>query len=99
MERSIWAKFAEFIQACYTKHFKENLAGIIMGYIGSRSVLFINVPPELMHTWIGVWIWIKTVFTAFTAGLATAYAGYLVEKYKENQKKSPQTKRKRNKAA
>ena len=101
MENDIWTRLANFLRASYTNRFKENMAGITMGYVSSRTFLFNAVPPELMHTWLGVWIWMKTVFFAFTSGLATSYAAYLIEKHKE--KKSPPTngslRKKRNRAA
>lgn len=97
MESNIWIKFLRFIYTSYTKRFKESVSGLVMGYIGGRNICWVDIPPELVHTWIGVWAWIKTVFFAFSSSLATAYAAYLVEKHKENKRKRPESRKIKNK--
>ena len=71
-----------------------------MGGIGGWGICVANVPHELMATWLGLWVWIKTLFFAFSSSLATGYAGILIERMKEKKNPEPQPRIKRkNRAA
>jgi hypothetical protein len=87
MGKSIWERIIEFVYLCYTKYIKQVGSGLIMGGIGGYNISFAGIPPELAHSWIGIWAWIKTVFFAFSSSLATGYAALLIERHKE--KKNP----------
>ncbi len=70
-----------------------------MGFIGAKSLLFSGVLAHL----VGPLWWaakgIGTVVLAFCTSLATAYGAYLIEVHKENQKKRPENRKRKNKAA
>lgn len=57
---------------------------------------FGNVPDTLLHTWIGVWLWVKTLFWAGTTSVVTSVCTKLVDKYfeKRGKRKPPHKKKK-----
>lgn len=101
MERSIFSKLWAFIRASCTTYLKQAIAGA--GLVGcSVYPLFFNpIPPELHHTWIGVWAWVKTLGSAYLGSLLTALGSYHIELYKNkrNEKSSGKRKRKGSRAA
>lgn len=101
MDRTIWEKFAAFIQQSITEKFKTFYPGVLVGLIGAKSLLFAGLPSEMVTLGTYVIKYIGTILMAFSSGLATAYAGYLIERHKENKNeksKGPQ-KRQKGKAA
>jgi hypothetical protein len=99
MENSLWHRFVQFVKSSFQEKFKVFLPGAIAGLFGAKSLLFAGLPPEAVTFGTYVLKYIGTVLMAFSSGLATAYAAFLIEKHKENQKKSPSGKRKNNRAA
>ena len=97
MDTNLWSRIRQFIQTSFTEKFKYCLPGCVMGFIGSKSLLFSGLPAEMVTFGAYVLKYIGTVLMAFGSGLATSYAAHLVEKYKE--KKSPDQPIKRKKAA
>ena len=93
MESSIWGKFLSFIKASFTQKFKAFMPGCLMGFVGAQHILWVGVSVSLV-TYITKYA--GTVFMAFGSGLATSYAAYLIEQYKnkKNVQKSHQRKRK-----
>lgn len=69
-----------------------------MGLFGAKSLLFSGLSSEVVTFMAYCIKYAGTVIMAFSSGLATSYAAYLVDKHKERQKKSPNQKRKRNAA-
>ena len=98
MEQSYWSRFTQFVKDSYTQRLKQSSGGLFMGLITANNLLFAGVLANLVGPLWWIFKGICTVFLAFFTSLATSYAAYLIEKHKENQKKSPTTKRK-NKAA
>lgn len=96
MESSIWEKFKIFIRESLTQKFKAFFPGCIMGFIGSRSLLFSGLPAEMVTVGAYVLKYIGTIIMAFSSGLATSYAAFLIEKYK-NKKHHVQQSQKRKK--
>jgi len=101
MESSILYRLATFIKESYTKRIKEVASGLFMGGFGGYNIFFADIPEPLKHTWIGTWLWVKTIFFAFTSSLATAYGAYIIENFKKkrNAKKSQKKRQNSNKAA
>ena|ERR1700740_440590 len=100
MEPNVITRLVLFIKTSYSKYLKESLSGLFMGGFGGYSIYFGNVPHELIQTWIGLWLWVKTIFFAFSSSIATAYGAYLIEKHKKknNERKGPR-RRQKDKAA
>lgn len=96
MEPNLLSRLATFIKESYTRRIKEVASGLIMGGIGGYNIFFPKLPPELIHTWIGVWLWMKTVFFAFSSSIATAYGAYLIEKHKNKKNERPKKRQKNN---
>jgi len=65
-----------------------------MGFIGAKSLLFSGIMANLVGPLWWIAKGIGTVMLAFCTSVATAYGAYLIEIHKENQKKSPESKRK-----
>ena len=98
MGNSLWQRFRAFVQDSFTQKFKYCFPGICMGFVSARSLLFSGLPAELVTLGSYILKYAGTVVMAFSSGLATSYAAYLIEKHKEHKKKDTTT-RKRNKAA
>lgn len=96
MESSLWARFALFIKESIIQRTKQALSGVSMGCIASVNFLWAGPLAKILVGWMG-WIvkGVGSVILAFSCGLATAYAGYLIERYKESKKKMPIKRRKR----
>lgn len=90
MDRTIWEKFAAFIRQSITEKFKTFYPGVLVGLIGAKSLLFAGLSNEMVTLGAYILKYIGTVIMAFSSGLATAYAGYLIEQHKE--KKNGKTK-------
>lgn len=101
MEKSIWEKFAHFIRQSTTEKFKTFYPGVLVGLLGAKSLLFAGLSSEMVTLGAYVLKYIGTVVMAFSSGLATAYAGYLIERHKEkkNDKEKGPKKRQKGKAA
>lgn len=98
MESSIWHRLWSFIKGSYTEKFKFAFPGIIIGFYGGKSLFFSGLAAEVVTILAYAVKYIGTVFMAFSSGLATAYAAYLIERHKESQKKSPNQNRNKNAA-
>lgn len=95
MEPSYWGRLAHFIKESYTQRIRQAGSGILMGFVGAQHLLFSGVMADLVGP---VWWIIKgvgTIMLAFFTSLATSYAAYLIDVYKENQKKRPVGQKKR----
>jgi len=95
---SLWARFIQFVRQSITQKFKVFYPGVVLGLFGAKSLLFAGLPAEMVTLGAYIAKYIGTIVMSFSSGLATAYAAYLIEKHKENQKKKTPEK-KRNKAA
>jgi hypothetical protein len=95
MEKSIWDKFVRFIRESFSEKFKYCFPGCLMGFWGAKSLLFAGLSSEMVT--IGAYIlkYIGTVLMAFSSGLATSYAAYLIEKHKNKKDESQTRTRKR----
>ena len=89
MENSIWSRIIRFTRDSYTLRLKESLSGLGVGYFGFRPLFFDSIPPELLHTWIGVWAWIKTILSAYLASMATSLGAHHVELLKKKRNERP----------
>lgn len=96
MEQSIWTRIIRFIKDSYSKRFKETFGGFSLGTFGFYHFFFDNVDPALVHTWIGIWLWIKTIVSAYLASLATSLGAHHVKRWTEprEEKKNPGNRRK-----
>lgn len=101
MEKSLWEKFAHFIRQSTTEKFKTFYPGVLVGLFGAKSLLFAGLSSEMVTLGTYVLKYIGTVVMAFSSGLATAYAGYLIERHKEknNDKQKSSKKGRRDRAA
>jgi hypothetical protein len=68
------------------------MPGCIMGFIGSKSLLWSGVAFTFLTY---VLRFASTLIMAFGSGLATAYAAYLVEKHKNKNNHVTQKRRKK----
>jgi hypothetical protein len=95
MEPNIWGKLKSFIQNSFSEKFKYCFPGCIMGFWGAKSLLFAGLGSEMVT--IGTYIlkYVGTVLMAFSSGLATSYAAYLIEKFKTNSNVKPTQKRRK----
>lgn len=91
MGKTYW-RFALFIKESAIERTKQTIAGIGMGGISAYNLLWIGPIAENLG-WLVKGI--GSVALAFFSGLATSYAGYLIERHKESQKRIPIKKRKR----
>ena len=98
MEQSIWERLKNFIRESLTQKFQAFFPGCVMGFIGSRSLLFANLPAEMVTIGAYVLKYIGTIIMAFSSGLATSYAAFLIEKYK-NKKNVKQSQKRRKKGS
>lgn len=100
MEPSYFTRFIAFVKSSFQEKFKVFLPGAIVGLFGAKSFLFAGLPSEMVTFGAYALKYIGTVIMAFSSGLATAYAAYLIERYKEKQNgKIKQKKRQNGKAA
>jgi hypothetical protein len=96
MGTDIWERVRCFIQDSYSKKFKFSFPGCIMGFIGAKSLLFAGLPAEMVTIGAYVIKYMGTIIMAFSSGLATSYAAYLIEKFKNKDNvKQPQKRRKK----
>jgi hypothetical protein len=98
MEPSIWSRIRQFVQQSFTEKFKYCLPGCIMGLLGAKSLLFAGLPAEMVTLGAYVLKYVGTVLMAFGSGLATAYAAYLIDQYK-NKKNVKQSQKRRKKGS
>lgn len=96
MEPTYFERFIQFVKSSFREKFKAFMPGCVMGFIGSKSLLWSGVDITFL---VYVVKFIGSVLMAFGSGLATAYAAYLVDRYKENQKKIPPKEKRKNKRA
>jgi hypothetical protein len=99
MEPSIWGKFLSFVKTSFTQKFKAFMPGCVMGFVGSKSLLFSGLPAEMVTLRAYVLKYAGTVFLAFGSGLATSFAAYLVDRYKEKKSPNSSMKMKKRKSA
>lgn len=100
MEPTYFERFLAFVKGSFQEKFKVFLPGAIVGLFGAKSLLFAGLPDKMVT--IGAYIikYVGTVIMAFSSGLATAYAAYLIEQYKKKKDvKIKQKKRQNGKAA
>ena len=95
MEPDIWTRFVHFVRDSYHERIKQTASGLFMGFIAANNLLFSGELANL----VGIFWWIikglSTVILAFFTSLATSYAAYLIEKNKNDGKKSQKKKTKR----
>lgn len=92
METSIWARIISFIKESYRKQLTAHLSGFGLGLSIFHNFYFADVPAALMHDWLPVWLWVKTMGSAYGASWMTA-AG--ADHYAKFKKKREAKKRKR----
>lgn len=99
MESSIWTRLALFIRESYSKNLGKSLSGFGVGIGLFHPIYFAHIPVELLHDWLPVWLWIKTILSAFAASLATSAGSDAWSKikgwWKERKVKKNTRKRKR----
>jgi len=66
-----------------------------MGFIGAKHLLWIGVSISMVE---GAFKAAGTIVMAFGSGLATSYAAYLVDRYKEKKSRVSGEKRRRKRA-
>ncbi len=97
MEPHFWTRFVHFVKSSFQEKFKAFMPGCVMGFIGCKHFLWAGSALSLVE-YTGKYI--GTVVMAFSSGLATAYASYIVDQYKKKKDgKSKQSKRQKGKAA
>lgn len=72
MEKSVWVKLILFIKKSYSQNLGKSLSGFGLGIGLFHPIYFAHIPVVLIHDWLGVWLWVKTIFSAFVASLATS---------------------------
>jgi hypothetical protein len=96
MEHSYFDKFIQFIKQSLTQKFKVFFTGSLMGLFGAKSLLFSGLSSEMVTFGTYVAKYIGTVIMAFSSGLATAYAAYLIDRHKEKKVASKKGEKKKN---
>jgi len=100
MEPHLWNRFIQFVKGSFQEKFKVFLPGALVGLFGAKSLLFAGLPDKMVTLGAYVIKYIGTVIMSFSSGLATAYAAYLIEQYKQKKNgKVKQKKRQNGKAA
>ena len=100
MEPHIRDRFIQFIKSSFQEKFKVFLPGALVGLFGAKSLLFAGLPDKMVTLGAYIVKYIGTVIMAFSSGLATAYAAYLIEEHKKKKDvKRSQKKRQNGKAA
>lgn len=101
MEPSIFARLAAFFKAAYTTYIRQAITGAGLVGFSVYPLFFNSIPPELLHTWIGIWAWIKTLASAYIGSVLTALGAHHVDLYKKrkNVKKKVPKNRQNGKAA
>lgn len=96
MDQSVWSRLIRFIRESYTKRLKETFGGFSLGTFGFYHFFFDHVDPALVHTWIGIWLWVKTIISAYLASLATSLGSHHIKKWtgSNDEKKSPNKRKK-----
>lgn len=98
MEPTLWARFIGFVKESYLYRLKETFAGIFMGFGISKHLLFAGQLANL----VGGWWLIKAIgslILAFVTSLLTSYAGVLVKRWTDPEKKSQRKEKRKNKKA
>src|ERR1700749_247835 len=100
MEPSLFARIVKYIRELHSQYATQSTAGFMLGGTLGYINYFGHIPDTLIHTWIGVWLWLKTMFWAGSSSIVTSACSKWAGNWMDNrQKKSPTTgKRKRNKA-
>jgi len=80
---------ASFIKASYTERIKQSLSGFGLVGFSVYPLFFDKIPPELLHTWIGVWAWVKTILSAYLGSLFTSLGAYHIELIKKKRNERP----------
>lgn len=76
------------------------MPGALVGLFGAKSLLFSGLPDKMVTLGAYIIKYVGTVIMAFSSGLATAYAAYLIDQYKNKKDgKIKQKKRQNGKAA
>lgn len=96
---SYWTRFIQFVRESITQKFKAFYPGVIVGLLGSKSLLFSGLPSEMVTLGAYCLKYIGTVVMSFSSGLATAYAAYLIDRHKEKKSSPTGTRKRKNKAA
>ena len=96
MDSSIWTRIIEAIKFVFKEKFSAAFKGMCFGLIGSLNIFWSGqvLGPVVGYGVKVVGTVILTALTTFTS----AYVSYRFDKWKENQKKSPNQSRKRNAA-
>ena len=87
MEPNIWARIAIFLKESVTQRLKQSVSGFCLGIVGFHSLYFADVPATLVHDWLVVWLWLKTIVSAYIASVATSLGSYHVDLYKKKREK------------
>lgn len=96
MEPTLLTRIIQFIRQLHKEYAAQSTAGLLLGGGLGFINYFGNIPDVLIHTWIGVWLWGKTIFWAVTSSIATSIGSKLVDQWWEKrQKKAPSTKKKK----
>lgn len=100
MEKSIFDRLWAFIKAVHTTYIRQAIAGAGLVGCSVYPLWFNHIPPELIHTWVGIWAWVKTILSAYLGSYFAALGAHHVE-LKKNKKdgKSSQKKSQNGKAA
>lgn len=85
METSFWSRLVGIIKESYKKYLTAHISGLGLGIGIFHPFYFADVPAALMHNWLPVWLWIKTIGSAYVASWCTAagadhYARYKLKK-------------------
>lgn len=91
MERNIWDAIVNFFRREIHSTYKVQAIGsfILGGGLGFFNY-FHDIPHSLLQTWIGVWLWIKTIWWASSTSIITTLCSKLTTHYwDKHQKKSP----------
>lgn len=93
---SYWARLIALFKSLHSQYATQSTAGFILGGGLGYANYFGHIPDVLIHSWIGVWLWVKTLFWAGSSSVVTSLGSKIVDHYwAKRQKKNPPSRKKK----
>ena len=90
------SRLIAFVKSLHSQYATQSTSGFVLGGVLGYVNYFGHIPDVLIHSWIGIWLWIKTIFWAGSSSVVTSLGSKLVDHYwKKRQKKSPPERKKK----
>jgi len=97
--RYLWTRFVQFVKESLSNKFKAFFPGCLVGLFSAKSLLFAGLPSEVVTVGAFLAKFVATMVMSFGSGLATSYAAYRFDKFKNKKNEPKPPKRSRKKAA